>query len=430
MTSVRADPVLVGEVSDETREVLRAALLYAAATFAVYKQAFDPLGISRSDILRRDPIAVLRSLPMLDADAFLDLSDESVTAGSQIVDLETSSGTTGPRKRRFISHDDDVSDHDFLARLFAVSGVGPQDRVACLDTDPVNLMASFTRAFDLLGAEEAYMFCAGPDFDSALSSMPMLDPTVIVTVPSILERCFDTLAGLYADRDARALRTVIYVGEPATPSLRSRLEGTLDVEGFGYYGASETSALGIECSAHNGIHLFTDRNVIEVAPRGADGMSGEIVVTTLKQRALPLLRYPLGDRVEVLPGQCACGLAFPRVEVKGRVGDNFSVMGSKLGYRPLLGAIYSGEDSPGPMQLVLSRETSDKLTIVLPESMRRREAKIMDSLLDGEPDLDFLVESKYLRLELSFVDADYFRASRKLASVVDRRESSDGRVPR
>ncbi len=87
-------------------------------------------------------------------------------------------------------------------------------------------------------------------------------------------------------------------------------------------------------------------------------------------------------------------------------------------------------DKPGPMQLVLSRETSDELTIVLPESMRPRRAKIMDSLLDGEPDLDFLVESKYLRLEFSFVDADYFRASRKLARVVDRRQSSDGRVPR
>ena len=420
---------IVGHVSDETRGDLREALLYSAATFSVYQRAFASLGISRDDILRRDPMSVLRSLPLLDADSFQDLSDESVRVGNRIVDLETSSGTTGSRKRRFISYEDDVSDHDFLARLFAVSGIGPQDRVACLDTDPVNLMASFTRAFDLLGVEEAYMFCVGPDFDRALGSIPALDPTVIVTVPSILERCFDTLARLHADADSPALRTVIYVGEPATPSLRSRLEGTLGVEVFGYYGASETSALGIECSAHNGIHLFTDRNVIEVIPEGPDGMSGEIVVTTLNQRTLPLLRYPLGDRIEVLRGQCACGLTSPRVEVQGRVGDSFSVMGSKLGYRALLSAIYDGEDSPGPMQLVLSRETSDKLTIVLPESMRRREATIMDSLFDDEPDLDFLVESKYLKLELSFVDADYFRASRKVTGVVDLRESSDGRVP-
>ena len=430
MNSEAADLGLVGEVSDKAGEDLRETLLYAAATFEVYRRAFAPLGLSRRDILRRDPMTVLRSLPLLDADAFQDLSDESVRAGNQIVDLETSSGTTGSRKRRFISYEDDVSDHEFLARLFAVSGIGPQDRVACLDTDPVNLMASFTRAFDLLGVEEAYMLCAGPDFDSALSSMHALAPTVIVTVPSILERCFDVLAGLYADRDARTLRTVIYVGEPATPSLRSRLEGALGVEVFGYYGATETSALGIECSAHNGIHLFTDRNIIEVVPGGPDSTSGEIVVTTLKQRTLPLLRYPLGDRIEVLPGQCACGLAFPRVEVSGRVGDSFSVMGSKLGYQPLLAAIYGEQDKPGPMQLVLSRETSDELTIVLPESMRPRRAKIMDSLLDGEPDLDFLVESKYLRLEFSFVDADYFRASRKLVRVVDQRESSDGRVPR
>lgn len=430
MISEFAGLELVGDVSDETRGDLREALLYSVATFSIYQQAFARLGISRDDILRRDPMSVLRSLPLLDADGFQDLSDESVRAGNMIVDLESSSGTTGSRKKRFISYEDDVSDHDFLARLFAVSGIGPQDKVACLDTDPVNLMASFTRAFDLLGVEEAYMFCVGPDFNRALGSIPALNPTVIVTVPSILERCFDTLARLHADANSPALRTVIYVGEPATLSLRSRLEETLGVEVFGYYGASETSALGIECSAHNGIHLFTDRNVIEVMPEGPDGMFGEIVVTTLNQRTLPLLRYPLGDRIEVCLGQCACGLAFPRVDVQGRMGDSFSVMGSKLGYRPLLSAIYDGEDSPGPMQLVLSRETSDKLTIVLPESMRRREAKIMDSLFDGEPDLDFLVESKYLKLKLSFVDADYFRASRKVTGVVDLRESSDGRVPR
>ena len=78
------------------------------------------------------------------------------------------------------------------------------------------------------------------------------------------------------------------------------------------------------------------------------------------------------------------------------------------------------------MQLLLTREASEKLTILLPESMRRRSSRIIDSLLGSEPDLDFLVESKYLEVELSFVDTGYFHASRKRARVVDRRRSIGG----
>ena len=352
MSTEAADTLLVADVDEEAGEELRRALGYCFERFGVYRRTFQEAGVTAADISTEDPVALLRRLPLLGADGLRELSDESLQIGRRIVDLETSSGTTGPRKRRFISHEDDLADHELLAEMFRVCGVGASDRVACIDTDPVHLMASFSRAFDLLGAE-SYMLCAGPDLHRGLECLPALAPSVLVTVPSILEGAIGPLCRMYADASLHRPDKMIYVGEQLSDPVRRRLEACLGIEVFGYYGASETSALGIECPAHDGVHLFTDRNIFEAVPSSPGSASGEIVVTTLMQKTLPLLRYRLGDLIEVCDGHCPCGRSFPRVRVRGKAGDSVSVLGSKLGYQPVLNAVYGSSEQPGPMQLLL-----------------------------------------------------------------------------
>ena len=421
MITLTADIQVLGEVSERASEELRQALLHSYSTFSVYRRVFDGLGLTREHILDNDPLAVLRRLPLLEGQVFQELMDESLAVGDQIVDLETSSGTTGPRKRRFISFADDLADHEFLAELFSLCGISASDRVACVDTDPVALMASFTKAFDLLGVEEAYCYCVGPDFDSSLEALPRLDPSVIVSVPSILERSFEALSRHYAGASASRLAKMVYVGEPMAPPTRPALEAAFGVEVFAYYGAAETSALGIECPAHDGIHLFTDRNIVELDEDGAPGSGGQVVVTTLGQRTLPLLRYALRDVASVRSGDCPCGLGFPRIEVMGRVGDSFSVLGSKLEYNSFLEAVHQGAGRPGFMQLVLTWQGWDVLTVVLPKSFEGRVSDVKASLLRYHSDLDFLEDGGYLGLEFSFVEESHFGASRKLGRIDDRR---------
>ena len=416
---------LLGEPSAEAMDALRRTLLRCYSDLNFYADVFGGLGITRDDILNGDPIDVLQRLPILEGDSLHELSSESLQKGSQIVDMETSSGTTGPRKTRYISHTDDVSETRFLAELFSVCGIGASDRIACLDTDPLTLMVSFTKALDLLGVEEAYAFCVGVDFDDTLKALPLLNPTVIISVPSILERCFDSLRKHFPKDLSRLSKRFVYVGEPMPDALRAGLESEFGAEVFGYYGASETSALGIECRAHDGIHLFTDRNIIEMKEDEHSGATGEIIVTTLNQETLPLLRYALSDVIAVKEGECACGLNHPRVEVKGRVGDSFSVLGAKLSYNPILNAVYEIGNGPRHMQLVVTRDEREKLDIVLPRQLESRQIKIRESLVRSQPDLDFLMGSKYLEVRLSFVDNSYFMASRKRQKVVDLRGAAN-----
>ena len=411
---------LVGSMSDSSIKVLRECLLRCYSSFQTYREVFDDLGISRADVVEGDPLAILQSLPFLQGERFVALMDESLEVGERIVDLETSSGTMGPRSRRFISSEDDASDHELLTKMFGVFGIGPEDRVACLDVDPVNLMVSFTEALDLLGVQESYAYCAGPDFTAEMANLRALDPTVIVTIPSIIERCFESLKLAYAAGHGH-LQKVVYFGEPPSRATLRVLESDLGVEVFGYYGATETSSLGAECSAHDGIHVFTDHNVIEVAKDDLSSSTGEIVVTSLKQRTLPLLRYALRDEIAVRAGLCSCGLDYPRIEVVGRADDSFSILGLKVHYAPVLDAVYEQADSTGLMQLQVTRHDKEALTIVLPDRLRSLEDAMRRTVLDRDRELEFLVRGGYLGLTFSFVDEGYFGGTRKVQRVVDER---------
>ena len=425
----RAQPSSIsalGAVSPESRETLREVLLRSCAAFEVYRRTFDTLGISRSDILSQDPIKVLRRLPPLEVDGFYDLATESISCSEEIVDIETSSGTTGTRKRRVITYLDGESEVRFLARLFGLSGIGKSDSVACLDTGPLTLMASFTRALEHLGVEETYAYCVSPDAGATVEGLARLQPTVIITLPSILELYLDDLERHFGGTARGRLRKIIYAGEALSRTTHSYLEAELGVEVFAYYGASETSALGIECGNHDGVHLFTDRNIIEIAPAEPVGDVGEILVTTLEQEGLPLLRYALRDAIAVKSGPCTCAAKeYPRVDVIGRTDGMASVLGVKLSYGGIHGAVYDAAKGPGPMEVRLARDGGERLTIVLPDALAKDESKIRRSLVRNEQELAFLVSGGFLVLDLAFADERYFLSNRKAQRIVDDRGGVD-----
>ena len=332
MTTILRDAGLLAPPDPITIQKLRDALRYAYTTFPAYREVFQSVGVGNDVLSRDDPLSVLERLPITTAETLALVSSESLSVVDGIVDMETSSGTTGTRKKRFISYQDDRNDHDFMAELFPSGGHHRADRVACLDTDPVYLMVSFARALDTLGVDEAYVYSVGRDQGQTLDALVRLDPTAIFAVPSMFERCWPPLRRLYDAKGSGSLSRVVFLGERVPHQLRAQLESESGIEVFSYYGAAETSSLGIECAAHTGIHLYTDWNLFELRPSDHEGSDGQLVITSLVQKTVPLVRYALGDEIVSLPGECPCGLPYPRVDVLGRAGDSFSILGSKFHY--------------------------------------------------------------------------------------------------
>ena len=406
----RASLRLIGEETEQARVLLASSISAATRRFPVYQRALAASGIAPETVAPHCAFDVLRAIPPLGNDDFRRLVDESLHNGYRIVDMETSSGTTGPRKRRVITEADDASETDFVARLFDICGIRRSDRIACVDTGPLTLMASFTKALDSLGVAEAYCLSIEPDSSTTSRRLGSLKPTVLISIPSVLDRLLPTL------RPSSALSAVVYAGEPMAPGLRRTLETRLGAAVFAYYGASETSALGIECSAHDGVHLFTDRNVLEIAKPGP-ASGGELVVTTLYQHALPLLRYPLKDMVRVKPGPCPCGLEHPRVEIIGRSDDTVSILGTKLSYEAVSDAVHKRVGT-APLEITLSAAGREKVTVWLPRRLSGREKEVRDTLLN-ETELGFLVGSRLIRLDLRFKAESAFTSRKR--RIEDRR---------
>lgn len=106
---------------------------------------------------------------------------------------------------------------------------------------------------------------------------------------------------------------------------RRLLEEVFGCPVFNRYGCREVSVIASECAAQRGLHVMAEGLYLEIeTPHGPTqpGGMGSILVTDLLNRAMPLIRYRIGDLGAWADGSCACGRGLPRLErVAGRVTD-------------------------------------------------------------------------------------------------------------
>jgi phenylacetate-coenzyme A ligase PaaK-like adenylate-forming protein len=102
---------------------------------------------------------------------------------------------------------------------------------------------------------------------------------------------------------------------------------------YTHYGMTETGfGLAVDCRCRDGMHLRDDEFMVEIIDPETllplpDGETGEIVLTSLKERAMPLIRYRTGDLGRLIATPCACGGSLPRLgRVEGRLGGDFPSM--------------------------------------------------------------------------------------------------------
>ena len=163
-------------------------------------------------------------------------------------------------------------------------------------------------------------------------------PAAICGTPSFVLHIAESLAAEGGDPQALGLRYGMFGAEPWTEGVRAALEKTLGCRAYDVYGLSEIIGPGVagECEAQAGLHVQDDHflpEIIDPATGAAlpPGREGELVLTTLTKRALPLLRYRTGDVTTLLAEPCPCGRTSVRMaRVKGRSDDMLVIRGVNL----------------------------------------------------------------------------------------------------
>ena len=133
------------------------------------------------------------------------------------------------------------------------------------------------------------------------------------------------------DRGLRPMRPegIICSGEFLTAENRALIESTFGCKVFNRYGSREFSVIASECEAHEGMHVNGDNLLVEVVADGhsGPGLEGEIIITDLRNLAMPMIRYRTMDVGALRDGVCRCGRGLPLLDLTGgRVTDFLTAM--------------------------------------------------------------------------------------------------------
>ena len=246
----------------------------------------------------------------------------------QVARIHASSGTTGRRKvLAYTQADIDTWKHMF-ARCYELAGLNRLDRVQIA----VGYGLWTAGAGFQLGCEHfgAMAVPVGPgNLEIHLQLLTDIRSTVLCSTASMALLMGEEVRKHHL-KDKIALKKAIFGAEPHTAKMRARFQEMLGIEeSFDIVGMTELygPGTGLECRAHEGIHYWADLFILElIDPETlkpvAPGETGEMVVTTLRKEAAPLIRYRTRDLTRFLPGECSCGCSLPRHDkILGRSDD-------------------------------------------------------------------------------------------------------------
>ena len=257
-------------------------------------------------------------------------------APDELVRIHSTSGTTGAPSYIPLTAGDLANWVTGSARSYAASGLAAGERlVSTYDAGPFVAGAALA-AFDRIGA--CHIPLGTGNTERLLTAIALLRPRAAVLTPSYAAYLVEAAAERGLDLAASSVERVLVAGEPGggEPAFRAMLEAG--------WGARVTEAMGIgdigpslwgECGEQDGMHLgargFVHAELVDpgtgVARPLEDGASGELVLTHLRHRAAPLLRFRTHDHVEVRTSACRCGRTGPRVRCVGRTDDMLIVRG-------------------------------------------------------------------------------------------------------
>lgn len=190
-----------------------------------------------------------------------------------------------------------------------------------------------------------------------------LGTTVLTCTPSYALVLAEAV-GRSAARDELRLRVGFFGAEPWTDGMRQEIERGLGLEAFDIYGLTELGGpgVGVECHRHDGLHLFEDHYFAEVIDpeTGAvvpPGRPGELVLTSLRRHASPVIRYRTRDRTVLIDEPCSCGSPFRRIrKIRGRTDDMLVVRGENVFPSQIEEILLEVSGLTGNYQLVVDRE--------------------------------------------------------------------------
>ena len=348
-------------------KTLKEYLLFVYDNSAYYRKSFDEYGVKPSDLKE---LSDLQKFPFIDKKIERDrqvavpfLGDLACVPESDVVYISASSGSTGVPTISPFTLNDFNEWQDVESRLYWMVGMRPNDRYL----HALNFTL-FVGGPDVIGAQNlgALSIWAGTvPSEKLLFIMKEFQPTITWTTPSYAWHLGESAKsqGIDPAKDL-SIRKIIVAGEPggSISATREEIEKLWDAELFDFYGISDIfGACAGMCEYKDGLHLAEDHILVEVLDPNTllpvkDGEQGEIVFTTLRKRARPMIRFRSGDIGFVNREKCKCGRTHTRMYVTGRIDDMFIVSGVNVFPSDIEYVVRTMNELTGEYRIVIDEE--------------------------------------------------------------------------
>jgi len=304
-------------------ERLRQMLLHANANIPFYRRRFQEAGFHPGDLKSLDD---LQALPVLQKqevrEHFWELYDPKQRRNAILCQT---SGTTGEPLRFLLSRDQVWNEWASIISCWIWVGYRLYDRVAAFrhyEPNPGEPISKYERRtntlfFSVFDMDEEHL----PEY---VRQFNRFGPKVVRGYPSSIY----ILASFAREHrlQLHSPEAIITSSETLLPQYRARIEEVFDCPVYDWYGTNERVVTACQCERRRAYHLSAGMGVAEyldLSPHGERNPAAKsLIVTTLVNTVMPLIRYRVGDLVFPEAGVCECGRGLPLIEsVLGRVDD-------------------------------------------------------------------------------------------------------------
>lgn len=334
-----------------------------------YRKRMQSVGIEPGDITGIEDITKLPYTTKMDLRDNYPFGLFAVPR-EQIVRVHASSGTTGKATVVGYTRRDIDIWAECVARCFAGTGMTSKDII--------QVAYGYGLFTGGLGAHYGAEFMGATvvpqstgNTKKLITMMQDFGVTAIACTPSYLLHIAEVVKeeGIL---DELKLKVAVCGAEPWTENMRHMIEDELHIKAYDIYGLSEVMGPGVacDCEFHKGLHVHDDHFYPEIIdpetlePVG-EGVTGELVFTTLTKEGLPLIRYRTKDLTSIEYGTCECGRTQPRIQkFKGRSDDMLIIRGVNVFPSQVEAALLEiGETTPNYMMIVDRVDHQDTLEV-------------------------------------------------------------------
>ncbi|CDG65412.1 MAG: phenylacetate-CoA ligase [Methanobacterium sp.] len=314
-------------------ERLQAVVKYAYENVPYYKKRFDEEGVKPEDIKTMEDIQKLPFTTKDDLRAAYPFGMFAVPQ-KEIVEVHTSSGTTGKPTVSGYTRKDLENWSEVMARGLTMFGVDEDDVIQ--NTHGYGL---FTGGFGVhYGAQKigaTVIPISTGQTRRQIEIMKDFQTSVLIVTPSYGLYLAEVAEEEGVNLENLNLKSIGFGAEMWTEEMRQELQKRFNAPAYNIYGLTEIMGPGIalECPAQDGLHIMEDHFYPEIIDSETqevleDGEKGELVLTNLTREGMPIIRFRTKDVTSLSREPCSCGRTMVKMSrITGRTDDMLKIRG-------------------------------------------------------------------------------------------------------